>query len=255
MCGNERGASVIHSHWFLIAVQQPVKLEIQPLLLHCEVRANSNLPYWTVKSNSLDYVMFSSLTLNSMHKALLEVYHASKTSGLKRIEPQVSTHGQAWIYAARNELTAAMFLGRHHDFILGSGFVEDQAYIVERFAGAFERAKSGATGSIYTLPGSSFQAGRTGFREEVVSEIALEPLGETVVSDAATHLLGLEVAGQLEIYRYPNRPCHVPEDDSDLIASARELYAEHGQRLLDFLTRETGDSLAHVVEAVLESQN
>ncbi len=186
-----------------------------------------------------------------MDRALLEVYHASRISGLKRIEPRISTHGQAWIYAARDPSTAAMFLGHHHDFILGSGFVGDRPYIVERFAGAFGRAKSGASGSIYVLPGSSFQAGRTSFREEVVSEITLEPLRETVVPDAAAHLLGLETIGQLEIYRYPNRPGHVPEDDSDLILSARELYAQHGQKLLDFLKRETGDSLNRIIEAVL----
>jgi hypothetical protein len=179
-----------------------------------------------------------------------EVFHASKISGLRRLEPRVSTHGTPWIYAARDELTAALFLGQHHDFILGSGFVGTQPYIVERFAGAFSRAKAGASGSIYVLPGSSFQSGRTGWHAEVVSAQSLEPLREIVIPDAAQHLLEFEQSGRLNIYRFPSRPDHVPSDDSDLIAIARELYAQHGQKLLDYLEQEYRTELAHVIAAV-----
>lgn len=182
-----------------------------------------------------------------MNDVPLEVFHASNISGLKRLEPRVSTHGKAWIYAARDLLTASMFLGRHHDFILGSGYVDDRPYIVERFAGAFEQAKRGASGSIYLLPGSSFRAGLTGWHAEVVSEETLEPLHEILVPDAAAPLLEYERADKLDIYRFPSRPSHVPADDSDLIVAARGLYAQHGQKLIDYLRRECGDGLEHVI--------
>ena len=185
-----------------------------------------------------------------MNDAPLEVFHASKTSGLRRLEPRVSSHGTPWIYAARDELTAAMFLGQHHDFILGVGYIGAQPYIVERFAGAFSRAKAGASGSIYVLDGSSFQAGRTGWESEIVSELSLEPLREIIVSDAAEHLLTFERSGLLSIYRFPSRPDHVPADDSDLIEIATELHAQHGQKLLDYLEREYKSDLAHVIAAV-----
>ena len=84
------------------------------------------------------------------------VYHASQRQGLRMIEPRVGTHGQPWVYAAKDLVTASMFLGQHHDFILASGFT-NMPYICERFAGAFDRAKANVTASIYVLPGSSFQ--------------------------------------------------------------------------------------------------
>jgi hypothetical protein len=179
-----------------------------------------------------------------------EVFHASKISGLQRLEPRVSTHGKAWIYAARGQLTASMFLGKHSDFILGSGYEGEHPYIFERFVGAFERAKRGKGGSIYVLPGESFRAGLTSFTAEVVSEETLEPLREIVVPDAAEPLLKYKREGQLDIYRFPDRPSHVPADDSDLIEAARELYAKHGQKLVDYLRRECGDGLEHVIRAL-----
>jgi hypothetical protein len=186
----------------------------------------------------------------AMNDVPAEVFHASRMQGLKIIEPRVSTHGTPWIYAARDEVTASMFLGQHQDFILGSGYIGTQPYIVERFAGAFSRAKAGASGSIYVLDGSSFQSGRTSWHAEVVSEQSLEPLRETVVPDAAEHLLEFERSGRLSIYRFPSRPDHVPIDDSDLIQIASELYAQHGQKLLDYLEREYRTELAHVIAAV-----
>jgi hypothetical protein len=185
-----------------------------------------------------------------MNDVPAEVFHASKISGLRRLEPKVSTHGTAWIYAAKDQLTASMFLGQHHDFILGSGYIGTQPYIVERFAGAFQRAKVGASGSIYVLDGSSFQSGRTSWEAEVVSEETLEPLREIVIPDAAQQLLEFERSGRLSLYRFPSRPDHVPDDDSDLIEVARELYAQHGQRLLDYLEREYKTDLPHVIAAV-----
>jgi hypothetical protein len=57
------------------------------------------------------------------------VYHASQRQGLKVIEPRVGTHGQPWVYAAKDLVTASMFLGQHHDFILASGFT-NMPYII-----------------------------------------------------------------------------------------------------------------------------
>ena len=182
------------------------------------------------------------------------VYHASQRQGLTRIEPRVGTHGQAWIYAARDLATVSMFLGQHHDFILASGLTNDMPYICERFAGAFDRAKADVTASIYVLPGSSFQANRTSFDAELVSEVVLTPLLEMRIDNAKTHLLELRDAGKLEIYVYPNRPDVYPSDDSDLISSALELVAQQGQPFLDWLEREFRNDLPHVIKAVREAR-
>jgi hypothetical protein len=181
------------------------------------------------------------------------VYHAPQRQGLKVIEPRVGTHGQAWIYAAKDLVTASMFLGQHHDFILASGF-SNMPYICERFAGAFDRAKANVAGSIYVLPGSSFQANRTGFHAELVSEVAVNPLLEIPIRDAKTHLLEFRDASTLEIYFFPGRPNDYPSDDSDLIASALELVAVQGQSFLDWLEREFGNDLPQVIKAVRDAR-
>lgn len=181
------------------------------------------------------------------------VYHASQQQGLTLIEPRVGTHGQAWVYAARDLVIASIFLGQHHDFILASGLTGDMPYICERFVGAFDRAKANVTASIYVLPGSSFQANRTGWEGDLISETAVVPLSETVIDDAKTHLLELCDNGQLEIYFYPDRPEHLPSDDSDLITAALEFCAQ-GQRYVDWLEREVGKDLLHVIKAVHDAR-
>jgi hypothetical protein len=182
------------------------------------------------------------------------VYHSSIRQHLRLIEPRVGTHGQAWVYAARDLVTASMFLGQHHDFILASGLTGDMPYIVERFAGSFNRAKANVTGSIYVLPGSSFQANRTGWQGDLISEIAVIPVLEIPIGNAKTHLLELRDAGKLEVYHFPDRPQFIPKDDSDLIANASELLAQHGQPILDWLEREFRNDLPHVIKAVREAR-
>jgi hypothetical protein len=182
------------------------------------------------------------------------VYHASQRQGLRLIEPRVGTHGQAWVYAARDLVIASIFLGQHHDFILASGLTGDMPYICERFAGAFDRAKANVAASIYVLPGSSFQANQTSFDAELVSEVAVIPILEIPIENAKTHLLELRDAGKLEIYFYPDRPGFIPSDDSDLIANALPLFAHQGQPFLDWLEREVGNDLPHVIKAVREAR-
>ena len=122
-----------------------------------------------------------------------------------------------------------------------------------RFVGAFDRAKANVNASIYVLPGSSFQANRTSFDAELVSEIAVIPMLEIPIENAKTHLLEFRDAGQLKIYSYPDRPNDYPSDDSDLIANALKLIAQQGQPILDWLEREFGNDLSHVIKAVREA--
>jgi hypothetical protein len=181
------------------------------------------------------------------------VYHSSIRQGLSVIEPRVGTHAQAWVYAARDLVIASIFLGQHHDFILASGLTGDMPYICERFAGAFDRAKANVVASIYVPPGSSFQANCTGWEGDLISEIAVVPLSETVIAVAETQLLELRDIGQLEFYFYPDRPEHLPNDDSDLITAALEFCAQ-AQRYLDWLEIEVGNDLPHVIKAVREAR-
>lgn len=41
-----------------------------------------------------------------------KVYHASSKQGLKKIIPHESTHEKKWVYATKNLVMSAVFLGR-----------------------------------------------------------------------------------------------------------------------------------------------
>ncbi|MDD4381770.1 MAG: hypothetical protein PHE21_00265 [Candidatus Dojkabacteria bacterium] len=61
------------------------------------------------------------------------VYHSSKVSGLKVLEPRSSTHKTPWVYATKDIATTAMYLEDNFDFICQTGFSKDKPYIWERF--------------------------------------------------------------------------------------------------------------------------
>ena len=46
------------------------------------------------------------------------LYHASKIRGMRTIEPHISTHGKAYVYAIRNQVTAVCFGAPKDDFDL-----------------------------------------------------------------------------------------------------------------------------------------
>ena len=44
------------------------------------------------------------------------LYHISKTAGLKKLKPQVSTHKKPYVYAIENVVTGLLFGAPHDDF-------------------------------------------------------------------------------------------------------------------------------------------
>lgn len=92
------------------------------------------------------------------------VYHGSQVQGLKVIRPHRSTQGKRWVYATKDPVLAACFLGnRGGDFTcaVGRDTVTGKPFICERFKGAFELRYRGVRGSIYVLPGDIFREGET----------------------------------------------------------------------------------------------
>lgn len=100
------------------------------------------------------------------------VFHASKTEGLKTLEPREGTHKKKWVYATRDIAFSAMFLGENFDFVCQTGTENGKPCIYEQFQGALELAYAGQKGVIYTLDGKHFKSGQTSWSGEVVSEKA-----------------------------------------------------------------------------------
>ena len=161
------------------------------------------------------------------------LYHASPVQGLTQIVPRVGTHGQSWVYATDNIAVAAVFLGRlGGDFTCASGVCDGRPYLCERFAGAFDRRYGKASGSLYVLPGDGFLTGQTSYSKDFVSAEAVTPLEERRVDNAKDYLLRLAAEDALVIKFYSERCC-IPDDNSDLVRKAVQMYQRFGKRVLD----------------------
>ena len=148
------------------------------------------------------------------------VYHASKTQGLKTIEPRASTHGQEWVYAMAKPEYCIIFIGSGGDFVNQTMFIEDVPCIVERFKDSLEYSYKNKKGSIYKLDGTDFKNGMTSFDVELICNHCCEVINEEKIDDVLSNILDLESQNKLIIYRYPNMPQGMPTDKSDLISRA-----------------------------------
>lgn len=150
------------------------------------------------------------------------VYHSSKTQGLLSIEPNISTHGESWVYAMQKPEYCLMFMGNHSDLVNQTGFSNGVPFIVERFENALQFAYKDTTGSVYTLDGSDFKSGMTTFSAELVCDHGCSVVAEEVIDNALEAIIRLESEGKIRIYRYPEFPSWMPSDKSDLIEKVVE---------------------------------
>lgn len=131
------------------------------------------------------------------------LYHVSPTPGLTRLEPRISSHGKAYVYAVAN-LTAGLLFGAKQDdfdFIIST---EDDGctQLWECYPDAFAQVYKAKACSMYALPDEGFLRGQTGWDEELVCERAVEALGETRIDDLYVRLLEEETSGKLRIHRW-----------------------------------------------------
>lgn len=146
------------------------------------------------------------------------VYHAAGQQGLRRVLPHTSLHRQPWVYATTDIHLAALFVSKEgSDLSCATGLANGELYVYERWDGAFDHRYQGRQGSIYELPGETFQRGRTSFHGEVVSEVSMPVLRELRIPDVKAHLLELQRQGYLRIFLHHDRPHWIPRDDQDLV--------------------------------------
>lgn len=185
------------------------------------------------------------------------VYHSSGARGLTVLEPWQSSHGERWVYATRDVVMAAAFLGTlGGDFTCAVGRDDETGvpFIRERFEGAFDLRYHQVSGSIYVLPGDTFVGGETGWEEEVVSREAVTPLEEIRVGDAKAYLLELAKEDKLIIKFYPEKIAHVPEDDEDLVYWAVIEHKKLGTAALTRLKEYHPHLLERVLQAIEEKK-
>lgn len=143
------------------------------------------------------------------------VYHGSKEHGLTRLEPKKSTHG-VYVYATREKVLALNFSSRCGDDLTYSigkfdGSNDGPWCLVEHIPGAFEKMFSNSS-SIYYLSDETFEDIHTGFCE-VVSSVGCNVLNEEYCENVLDSLIKAEKQGLVKIYRYPNKPLLMKENE------------------------------------------
>lgn len=135
------------------------------------------------------------------------VYHVSGTSGIRVLQPRVSTHNKAYVYAVEDLVTGLLFGARKDDFDFQICTDETgKTHVYECYPGGFRKVYEGRSCSVYELPAENFQRGKTSWTAELVSEQEVAVQSETVVTDLFQRLLEEEKAGSLFLHRYSDSP-------------------------------------------------
>ncbi len=111
------------------------------------------------------------------------LYHVSRTGNLKVIEPKISTHNKAYVYALRNLHTALLFGAEKDDFDFILDEINGKPRIYECYPNAFKEIYSEKSCSIYELEETGFRQNMTDWKPELVSEQAVEVIKEIKVTN------------------------------------------------------------------------
>lgn len=130
------------------------------------------------------------------------LYHVSSTSGIKTLEPRVSSHGKAYVYAINNLVTALLFGARHDDFDFLITEETGKTVVYECYPNAFEKVYMGKSCSVYELGEDGFLKGMTSWEPELVCEKPVTVQREVFISDLYLRLVEEEKMGNLVINRY-----------------------------------------------------
>ena len=146
------------------------------------------------------------------------VYHGSHNDNIEIIKTHVSTHQKKCIYATDNKVIAMLFMNKGMgDLDTIKSYDNGLPILVERRQGVLEKLYD-TSGYIYELDGSSFKHYDYLWKPEVISfESGIKPIKKTYYDNILKALNEEAENGNIKIYKYPNRPNHIPLDNSDLI--------------------------------------
>ena len=146
------------------------------------------------------------------------VYHGSPNGNIEIIKAQLGTHQKKCIYATDNKIIAMLFMNRGMgDLDTIKEYDDGLPILIERRQGVLEKIYN-TSGYIYELDGSSFKHYDYLWKPEVISfESGIKPIKKTYYDNILKALNEEAENGNIKIYKYPNRPNHIPLNNSDLI--------------------------------------
>ena len=135
------------------------------------------------------------------------LYHVSPIAGLKILQPRVSTHGKAYVYAVENMVTGLLFGVRHDDFdFIISNNEKGTPILYECYPDALKSVYQGKNCSVYYINDDGFQRNKTSWDVELVCENEVQVIDERKIDDLYNRLLDEEKHGNLIIHRYEYCP-------------------------------------------------
>lgn len=131
------------------------------------------------------------------------LYHVSQKTGLKSLQPHVSTHNKAYVYAIENMVTGMLFGTKQDDFDFNIS-TDDKGIpvIYECYPNAFQSIYKEKSCSVYQVNDEGFQRGITSWEPELVCENEVEVINEIFIEDLYQRLLEEEQGGNLIIHKY-----------------------------------------------------
>lgn len=118
------------------------------------------------------------------------LYHVSPTPGITVLEPRVSSHGKAWVYATPSLVTGLLFGVRHDDFDLRISTLEDgRTEVCECYPGAFQRVYQGKSCTVYHVSEDGFLQGQTSWTAEWVCPDPVRVKDSEMVEDIHQRLM------------------------------------------------------------------
>jgi len=148
------------------------------------------------------------------------MYHGSPISEIEVFMPRMSTHGKSLVYAAKSMDSVILYCAKWNDFQVTCG---SDDVIVERYQGALDELYKNKKGYIYILDGSAFK-----FDEHCNDFVSNEPV--KVIECVTINNLYDVVMAKYNVFKYPNKPSWVPDDDSDIISHAIKIVEMCGDK-------------------------
>lgn len=134
------------------------------------------------------------------------LYHASKENGLNELMPCASTHGKAYVYAARSRITAACFGAPKDDFDLLMDETDGIPHLYECYPRAIETVYRGKSCTLYEVGEEGFHAGETGWDAELVCDRRVPVIGEEYIPDLLLFLRRAAAQGRCVFHAYSEEP-------------------------------------------------
>jgi len=158
------------------------------------------------------------------------------------------------VYATKDKGIALTFLQKWDDFLIDQSIIDGRHILTERLPNIFEEIYKGKGGFLYYLNSTNFLEGQTSFTLEVVSEHREKVLRCEAIDDCYAKLCEMEQTGEIVLNRYPNRPAHMPLDNSDLIKRTKRFMqnSQDKNRLVGYVIQ-VHPNLKEALSALLEN--